>query len=108
MTWAVFWPGGPGGRARLMRPRWAILVFGGGTIAIAATWAALRVLEDRQCRALLQATKDDMSAERYGRARSRLNELLARRPDWDEAIYNLGVCELARKRPEAALAAFER
>ncbi len=49
-----------------------------------------------------------MDGGRYGTARARLSELLSRRPDWDEARYNLGVCELARQRVQAAWDAFEQ
>src|SRR5206468_9309872 len=52
--------------------------------------------------------KQAISEGRYARAQARLSELLARRPGWDEARYNLGVCEQARQRVQAAWDAFER
>ena len=49
-----------------------------------------------------------MGAGRFGLARRRLTELVARRPGWGEALYQLGVCEQARNRPDAAVEMFER
>ena len=57
---------------------------------------------------LLEEAKREIAGERFGSARVRLSELLARRPGWDEAWYNLGVCEQARQRPQAAWEAFDR
>ena len=57
---------------------------------------------------LLEEARREMDGGRYGSARARLNELLSRRPEWDEARYNLGVCEQARQRVQAAWDAFER
>jgi len=91
-----------------MRPTRVALVLIVSGIAVAAVWVLVRADEERRCRALLEQAKAEMSAGRYGKARGRLTELLERRPGWDEAWYNLGVCEQSRDRTETALAAFER
>ncbi|MFI5457798.1 MAG: FG-GAP-like repeat-containing protein [Isosphaerales bacterium] len=76
--------------------------------AVAAIWGIWRFVEDRTCRALLAEAKQEMSAGRYATAQSRLVALVARRPGWDEAVYNLGVCEQARDHDKLAIEAFER
>jgi tetratricopeptide (TPR) repeat protein len=65
-------------------------------------------ISERRSRAILEEAKQEMSAGRYALARSRLTELVTRRPTWAEALYNLGICEQARNRPDAALEIFER
>jgi tetratricopeptide (TPR) repeat protein len=94
--------------ARLMRAIRIALVLIVSGIAVAAVWVIVRGVEERRCRALLEQAKADMSLGRYGKARGRLTDLLKRRPGWDEALYNLGVCEQSRDRTETALTAFER
>jgi thioredoxin-like negative regulator of GroEL len=49
-----------------------------------------------------------MSHNRWATAHAALSEALNRRPDWEEAVYELGVCELARGRPHAATEAWSR
>jgi tetratricopeptide (TPR) repeat protein len=77
-------------------------------IAVAAIWGIVRSIEDRKYRGWLAEAKLEIEAGRYATARSRLVELVARRPYWDEAVYNLGVCEQARDHPEQAIEAFAR
>lgn len=77
-----------------------------GGIASLAIWAGLRAVDDRICRSLLAEASREMDEGHYGTARGRLAELLKRRPGWDEALYNLGVCEQSRQRPQAAWDAF--
>ncbi len=91
-----------------MRPRWLAAIIATLSVAVLATWGTLRAVEDRRCRGLLEEARREMDGGRYGAARARLNELLSRRPEWDEARYNLGVCEQSRQRVQAAWDAFER
>jgi thioredoxin-like negative regulator of GroEL len=84
------------------------LVIVAGTLAVVAIWGMLRAIEERQCRASLEEAKREMNEGRHVRARARLAELLVRRPGWDEAWYNLGVCEQARQQAQAAWDAFEK
>src|SRR5262245_53045648 len=91
-----------------MRRSRVALVAGISTIAIGATCGVISGISERRSRALLEEAKQEMSAGRYALARSRLTELVARRPSWAEALYHLGICEQARKRPDAALETFER
>ena len=49
-----------------------------------------------------------MSHKRWGVARTTLTEVLQRRPGWDEALYELGVCEEARGRAREATEAWDQ
>ncbi len=91
-----------------MRPKRVALIITGLLIAVAAIWGTLRAAENRRCLNLLEEAKREVAGEHFGSARVHLSELLARRPGWDEAWYNLGVCEQARQRPQAAWDAFNR
>jgi len=71
-------------------------------------WGGVHALAERRYQADLAAAVTDMNAGRYAKARSRLTELVAQRPTWGEAAYQLGVCEQARGRTEAALDALAR
>jgi tetratricopeptide (TPR) repeat protein len=75
---------------------------------LTAIWSVVRALEQRREHAQLQAAVADMKAGRYTKARSLLADLVARRPAWGEAAYQLGICEQVRGRTEPALAAFAR
>ena len=90
-----------------MRPKRVAPMIAGILIAIAAIWGTLCAAENRRFLALLEEAKREIAGERFGSARVRLSELLARRPGWDEAWYNLGVCEQARQRSQAAWDAFD-
>jgi tetratricopeptide (TPR) repeat protein len=68
----------------------------------------VRALNERQDQAVLKSAVTDMDAGRYAKARSRLIDLVARRPTWGEAAYQFGVCEQALERSDAALDAFAR
>jgi enediyne biosynthesis protein E4 len=97
------------GEVRFMRPKRVVLIMTTIVVAVAvvSVWVALRAAEERRCRSLLTEAKREMDEGRFGTARVRLTELLARRPGWAEARYNLGVCEQGRQRPQAAWDAFE-
>jgi predicted Zn-dependent protease len=77
------------------------------TLAAAAWggWSWSRIRADRD--ELGQARREVVEG-RYAIARRRLAELVRRRPGWDEAHYQLGLCEEARGQAEAALAAWSR
>jgi tetratricopeptide (TPR) repeat protein len=51
---------------------------------------------------------EDIASGRHGTAARKLSSLLARQPDWDEALYLLGTCEMARGRTQAASEAWAR
>lgn len=79
-----------------------------GFAGLFAAWWAWGLREDRLLHTRLEQARREMEQGRFGTARAALQELLAHRPGWDEAAYELGVCELARGRVQAALAAWER
>ena len=91
-----------------MRPTRVALILTMSGIGVATVWMIMRGVEERRCQTLLEHAKTEMSVGRYGKARDRLKELLERRPEWDEAWYNLGVCEQTRDRTELALAALAK
>jgi len=68
----------------------------------------VRALETRKFRSALEQAKQEMAAGLYGTARKRLMELTPRRAGRGEVEYQLGLCELRRGRPDAALAAWEQ
>ena len=85
-----------------MRTRWIRIALALGLISFIAVWGAWSSYNQRRCRELLARARDEMSQNRWGPARATLIEVLNRRPGWDEALYELGVCEQARGRPRAA------
>jgi enediyne biosynthesis protein E4 len=89
-----------------MRPRWALLVIALVLVALAcgAAWA----WEARRLRSMLEQAKRDVAEGRLGRTRSELTALAARWSANGEVAYQLGLCEAARGRTEAALAAWEQ
>jgi enediyne biosynthesis protein E4 len=89
---------------------WKRMAFALGlsSIAVGVVWGTAHSVMERRSRALLEAAKQDLSAGRTALARSRLTDLVAQRPGWDEALYHLGVCEQARNRPAVALEILER
>jgi tetratricopeptide (TPR) repeat protein len=91
-----------------VRSKRAILLFFSCFALLTIIWGSLRALEQRREQIQLQAAVGEMKEGRYAKAWSRLSDLLARRPAWAEATYQLGVCEQARQRPEDALQAFAR
>ncbi len=91
-----------------MRLRRVAIVLGLASVAVGAVWGAVHHVMERRSHAQLEEAKQEMNAGRYSLARTRLAELVAGRPGWDEALYQLGVCEQARNRPAAALEMLER
>ncbi|HZW30210.1 MAG TPA: tetratricopeptide repeat protein, partial [Isosphaeraceae bacterium] len=76
-------------------------------LALVSGWAA-RSWSAHRRRGELAAARQEMAAGRLGSARKRLARLAAEQPDQAEVAYELGRCEAARGRPEAALAAWAR
>ena len=62
--------------------------------------------ERRRIRTELVAARQEMAVGRHAAARARLVRLAASDAGWDEVWYDLGLCEQARNRPDAALAAW--
>jgi tetratricopeptide (TPR) repeat protein len=91
-----------------MGPWWIRIGLALGLIILVVAWALWHNHEQRQCRRLLARAREEMSHNRWGAARAALTEVLSRQPGWDEAAYELGVCEQARGRVDAAVAAWER
>ncbi len=81
-----------------MGPRCTRIALALGLISLAALWLAWSVYERRRSQTLLAFARSEMSHNRWTAARAALNEVLNHRPNWDEAVYELGVCELARGR----------
>ncbi len=87
-------------------PRWVALII--AAVVLLASWGIVRAVEDRRCRAVLADAVREMDGGSYDSAHRHLSDVLARRPDWDEARYQLGVCEQAQHRVQAAWNAFAR
>ncbi len=94
------------GRARHWRwilNRLLVLAAVGGLV-----WWGWKWWDAQWARSSLAQVVNDMQIGRYQAAANRLANMLARRPDWDEAAYLLGVCEKTRGRPDEAAAAWAR
>ena len=92
-----------------MRSRWLWLgLLLGAIVLLFSLWAAFQQLEHRRLDRELKAVKLDMAAGRHALARQRLLNLTERTFVRDEALYDLGLCEEARGRQDAALAAWQR
>ena len=89
-----------------MRSKWLRCIL--ALAVIAAVWGGWSVISFRADRAELEQSRAEVAAGRHQVARKRLLELIARRPSWGEAHYQLGLCEEARNQPDAALAAWSR
>jgi tetratricopeptide (TPR) repeat protein len=89
-----------------MRPRWVALII--AVVVLLGTWGIVRAVEDRKCRALLAEALREIDGGNYRTAHRHLSDVLARRPGWDEARYQRGVCEQAQQRAQAAWTDFER
>lgn len=81
---------------------------GMGLVLFAAVGGALRFNQMRQASRALDRAKRELAAGRTAAAREKLAELAARWPNWDEVQYHLGLCEQARGRGAAALAAWAK
>ncbi len=90
-----------------MRSRWLWLGLL-SSIIVLVLWTAVKRLERRRLDRELSAAQLDMAAGRHALARQRLLSLTEQTAVRDEAFYELGQCEEARGRIEAALAAWEQ
>jgi tetratricopeptide (TPR) repeat protein len=91
-----------------MRPRWTWVLSTLGLFSLLAVFGGWNLLEKQRDRSVLAVARDAMREGRWTSARADLSALLKRRPGWDEALYELGVCELARGRKQAALDAWSQ
>ena len=91
-------------RARRWGPLLVLSVVVGGLLL----WGGWRWWEVRRHRAEMAEIEEDMENGRHATASRKLNSLLARRPDSDEALYLLGTCEMSRGRAELADDAWAR
>ena len=89
-----------------MRPRWFGIGLALCLISSAVGWSVWKRRQEARLQLLLADARKEMAQGRYALARTALIDLLDRRPRWDEAAYELGVCEAARKRPLAAIEAW--
>jgi enediyne biosynthesis protein E4 len=76
--------------------------------AAVAVWGGVRAMEVWRVQAALGQAKQEMAAGFYTKALNRLIQLSPSRADDGEVDYQLGLCELYRGRPAAALAAWDR
>ncbi len=91
-----------------MRTSWIVVGVALIGAAASAGWTVWRARERAVDRGLLADARTEMEAGRMSTARTLLARLLDRRPDWDEAWYELGVCEQARGRGDQALKAWSQ
>ena len=90
------------------KTRRLILAFAVVIVAGSLTYGGWRLLGAWRYRTALSAIQADVQAGRHSKAARKLVELLAWKPDSDEAAYLLGVCEKARGRTDAASEAWAR
>jgi tetratricopeptide (TPR) repeat protein len=77
-------------------------------ITLALATGAWRLWEVAQYRQALWVIDEQIVAGRPGLAARNLGVVLARKPQWDEALYRLGSCERSRGQLEQAMAAWQR
>ncbi len=75
--------------------RWLLLL---GVLAVGLVGLGSRAWDVSRYRAALAEAKADIRAGRHTTAARKLNELLAWKPDCDEASYLLGTCEKTKGR----------
>ena len=75
-------------------------------LAIVGTYAGWRGLAEYRIKTALKDVETDVKAGRHATAARKLTALLEQRPDSDEMLYLLGVCEKARGRIDEAFAAW--
>jgi enediyne biosynthesis protein E4 len=90
-------------RRKAKQRRRLVLALGCAGVLGWGGWAWLRV---EQYHHALTEIRIDMAARRFAIAASKLEKLLAWKPNSDEAAYFLGVCELERGHSAAAAAAW--
>jgi len=77
-------------------------------VALGLCWGGWKWWDFRRYRKAMSEIEEDIEAGRNGLAARNLVALLAWRPGSDQAAYLLGMCEKARGRSDAALAAWAR
>ncbi len=85
--------------------RWLWVLFLCAGAAPLLGWNGWEYWRDRSAMADVH---EEIEHGRHSTAALKLTALLARQPDWDEALYLLGACELERGRPGQADAAWGR
>jgi enediyne biosynthesis protein E4 len=85
---------------------WLVLLL--AIVAGGVLWAGWKSREGRRHRWAMAAIGEEMVNGLHGTAARKLMSLLAQQPDWDEALYFLGTCEMARGRTQAASEAWAR
>jgi thioredoxin-like negative regulator of GroEL len=81
---------------------WVLTVVAGGLFGVGWKWR-----EVRRYRRSLADIKQEIANARFGIAARKLDDFLRWRPDSDEALYLLGLCEKRRGRADAAARAWD-
>jgi enediyne biosynthesis protein E4 len=89
------------GNAGRWRPVLLLALVAGGVL-----WGGWKLWEVQRHRRAMVEVGEEIANGRHGTAARKLISLLARQPDWDEALYLLGTCEMARGRTQAAFEAW--
>ena len=89
------------------KSRWTAVIVSAIVIG-GLSWCGWRWWDVRRYRDSLARIDEAMQRDRYAAAARDLSALLDWRPDSDQALYLLGVCEKARGRPREADAAWAR
>jgi tetratricopeptide (TPR) repeat protein len=93
----------------VLRRHWSVIGIGlGGLVLLGLVCGAVWAWEVRRLHTALEQAKRDLAAGRYARAHRALAELAAQWPADGEVAYQLGLCQQARGRTDAALAAWAR
>jgi len=92
----------------MMRSGRVRLLFSLVAVSVLLAWGGLRSLAARRLTAALNQAKAEMAAGRYSTARQLLAAQASMGAGEGEVDYQLGLCELYRGHPEAAMAAWER
>jgi len=79
-----------------------------GLVVATLTVRQVRRAEDRRIQGELKTARRERSEGRTASAFRRLTKLAEERPDLDEVLFELGLSEAARGRPDAALTAWRR
>jgi enediyne biosynthesis protein E4 len=90
-----------------MRRRHRILVLA-LLVVTGLAWCTWTLLASGRHRVAMAEIAAEMAAGRYAIAARNLSELIAQNPNDDEAVYQLGACEQARGRNQAAADAWVR
>jgi predicted Zn-dependent protease len=92
----------------IVRVRSILVVVSVAVVIAAASFAAARVAAARRFEVELALAREEMGAGLFALAQTRLTQLTVDRPGEPEVAYQLGCCEAARARPDAALGIWAR